>query len=71
MAEQLILVTNQHTVVLDYLTMCQIVGPACCHYLNYDGVLQVKHGIEQARRLTEEYRKANSQEDWNPNWPDW
>lgn len=34
MAEQLILVTNQHAMVLDYLTasqgMCQIVGPAGC-----------------------------------------
>lgn len=76
MAEQLILVTNQHAMVLDYLTasqggMCQIVGPACCHYLNYDGVLQVKHDIEQARKLKEEFRKANSQDDWNPKWPEW
>lgn len=33
---QLVLVANQHTVVLDYLTaaqggMCQVAGPACCH----------------------------------------
>lgn len=36
---QLILVTNQHALVLDYLTasqggMCQIVGPACRHYID-------------------------------------
>lgn len=62
--QQLILVTNQHAMVLDYLTasqggLCQVVGPACCHYLNSDGVFQIQHDIEQARKVKEEFRKRH------------
>ncbi|XP_075718517.1 uncharacterized protein LOC142759807 [Rhinoderma darwinii] len=76
LTRQLITVTNQHTLVLDYLTasqggMCQIVGPACCHYIDPQGTVQIKHDIEQAKQLKEEFRKANSEEDWNLDWPDW
>lgn len=44
--------------VFDYLTasqggLCQVVGPACCHYINSDGVLQIQHDIEQARKVKE------------------
>lgn len=58
--QQLILVTNQHAMVLDYLTasqggLCLVVGPACCHYLNSYGVLQIQHDIEQARKVKEEF----------------
>lgn len=74
MTEQLILVINQHTDVLDYLTasqggMCQIVGPACCHYVDSSGSLQVKHDLEQAKRLKKEFRKAHYEED--SQWPEW
>lgn len=36
---QIVLVTNPHTLVLDYQTeeqggMCKMVGPACCHYID-------------------------------------
>ncbi|KAG8536758.1 hypothetical protein GDO81_025727 [Engystomops pustulosus] len=39
---QLIVVTNQHTLVLDYITasqggMCQVIGPTCCHYIDPQG----------------------------------
>lgn len=58
--QQLIIVTNQHAMVLDYLTasqggLCQVVGPACCHYLNSDGVFQIQHDMEQARKVKEEF----------------
>lgn len=73
---QLILVTNQHTVVLDYLTaaqggMCQIVGPACCHYIDDSGTVLVQHDLERAKKLKEDFRKENSEDDWNLNWPSW
>lgn len=76
LTQRLILVTNQHAVVLDYVTasqggLCQIVGPACCHFLNFDEVLQVQHDIEQAKKLKEVFRRTHSQEDWNPNLPEW
>ncbi|CAN2387650.1 hypothetical protein PRIEUP_LOCUS11969, partial [Pristimantis euphronides] len=74
---QLVLVTNQHAVVLDYLTasrggMYQVVGPACCHYIDPKGLMKVTYDIEQARKLKEEFRKAYSGMDLQlPEWLSW
>lgn len=73
---QLVLVTNQHTVVLDYLTaaqggMCHIVRPACCHYVDNRGLLRIKQDLEQATQLKERFKEANSEPDWSLRWPDW
>ncbi|XP_040289706.1 uncharacterized protein LOC121002335 [Bufo bufo] len=61
---QLIIVTNQHTLVLDYLTskdggMCQIVGTACCHYINPQGNLQVKAGLEKMSEIRDKWLEAH------------
>ncbi|XP_077123761.1 uncharacterized protein LOC143781145 [Ranitomeya variabilis] len=53
---QLIIVTNQHTIVLDYLTakeggMCQIIGPTCCNYIDPAGNLQIKASIDKIGEL--------------------
>ncbi|XP_073506907.1 uncharacterized protein [Phyllobates terribilis] len=61
---QLIIVTNQHTLVLDYLTasqggICQVIGPACCHYIDPDSTIWLKTKMENIRKLREEYNKHN------------
>lgn len=65
---QLVLVTNQHTVVLDYLKaaqggMCQIVGPACCYYVDDKGIVNIKWDLEQAEQVKEHFREANTEPD--------
>ncbi|XP_073508222.1 syncytin-2-like [Phyllobates terribilis] len=68
---QLIIVMNQHTLVLDYLTaaqggMCQIIGPACCHYIDNSSVLTLKHKLEDVVKLRRLYDEANlkNQDSW-------
>ncbi|XP_073528953.1 uncharacterized protein [Phyllobates terribilis] len=61
---QLIIVASQHTLVLDYLTaaqggMCQVIGPACCHYIDPDSTIRLKTKMEDIRKLKEEYNKHN------------
>ncbi|XP_073525221.1 uncharacterized protein [Phyllobates terribilis] len=61
---QLIIVASQHTLVLDYLTaaqggMCQVIGPACCHYIDPDSTIRLKTKMEDIRKLREEYNKHN------------
>ncbi|XP_073437677.1 endogenous retrovirus group PABLB member 1 Env polyprotein-like isoform X1 [Dendrobates tinctorius] len=74
---QLIVITNQHSMVLDYLTasqggFCQVVGPACCHYIDPSGLMRVTHDIEQARLIKEGIRKVNALEDLPfPEWLAW
>ncbi|XP_075120523.1 uncharacterized protein LOC142194970 isoform X1 [Leptodactylus fuscus] len=60
--KQLITVTNQHTIVLDYITaaqggMCQIVGPTCCHYVDTEGVVQITAGLDKLAQLREKHDK--------------
>ncbi|KAM4031868.1 endogenous retrovirus group 3 member 1 Env polyprotein-like [Anomaloglossus baeobatrachus] len=62
--QQLIIVTNQHTLVLDYLTaaqggMCQIIGPACCHYIDPKGQLQLRAKLNDIQKLRDKYQKDN------------
>lgn len=76
MLDQIALVMNQHTLVLDYLTaaqggMCQIVGPACCHYVNNSSVVQIRADVQEAQDMIEEYRKKHYEQEWNPDWPEW
>ncbi|KAM3936974.1 uncharacterized protein RB166_002689 [Leptodactylus fuscus] len=61
---QLIIVTNQHILVLDYVTeaqdgMCQVVGPTCCHYINPEGNIKGKQKLEDIYKQREEYEKEN------------
>ncbi|XP_073430116.1 uncharacterized protein [Dendrobates tinctorius] len=61
---QLIIVTNQHTIVLDYLTaaqggMCQVIGPACCHYIDPNSTIKLKLKKEDVQRLRDQYDKDN------------
>lgn len=76
MLDQIALVVNQHTLVLDYLTaaqggMCQVVGPACCHYVDNSSVVQIRADVQEAQDMIEKYRKEHVEQDWNPSWPDW
>lgn len=76
MLDQIALVVNQHTLVLDYLTaaqggMCQIVGPACCHYVDNSSTVQIRADVHEARQMIEKFRKENVGKDWNPDWPEW
>lgn len=71
---QVIIVENQHAVILDYLTaaqggLCQIVGPSCCHYINSQGMFRVSHDLQQANKLKEGYREAHQKLD--ESWPEW
>lgn len=70
LTEQLVLITNQYATVFYYWKayqggMCQLVGPACYHYIDPSGLMQVKHDLEQARKLKEEFRKANWKDAWD------
>ncbi|XP_056419281.1 syncytin-A-like [Hyla sarda] len=61
---QLMIVTNQHAIVLDYLTaaqggMCQIIGPTCCHYIDTSGTIQMHHQLENIQKLRDKYAKDN------------
>ncbi|XP_073435450.1 syncytin-A-like [Dendrobates tinctorius] len=61
---QLIIATNQHTIVLDYLTaaqggMCQVIGPACCHYIDPNSIIKLKLKIEDVQKLRDQYDKDN------------
>ncbi|XP_075140935.1 endogenous retrovirus group PABLB member 1 Env polyprotein-like [Leptodactylus fuscus] len=63
---QLIVVTNQHTLVLDYITasqggMCQIVGPTCCHYIDPEGNIQTQKRTQDIYKMREQYQKENSE----------
>ncbi|XP_056416440.1 syncytin-A-like [Hyla sarda] len=63
---QLMIVTNQHAIVLDYLTaaqggMCQIIGPTCCHYIDTPSTIQMHHQLESIQKLREQYTKDNDQ----------
>ncbi|XP_075720533.1 uncharacterized protein LOC142761223 [Rhinoderma darwinii] len=63
---QLIVVANQHTIVLDYLTasqggMCQIVGPACCHYIDPAGSLRIKASITKVADFREKWLKEHKE----------
>ncbi|KAM4048224.1 uncharacterized protein ACNLHF_011136 isoform 1-T3 [Anomaloglossus baeobatrachus] len=62
--KQLIVVTNQHTIVLDFVTakdggMCQIIGPACCHYIDPAGNLQVRADIQKTSELRDKWLKEH------------
>ncbi|XP_075122530.1 uncharacterized protein LOC142196211 [Leptodactylus fuscus] len=68
---QLIIVTNQHTLVLDYVTaaqggMCQVVGPTCCHYIDPEGNIKGKQELENIYKLREEYEKevGKNEDSW-------
>ncbi|XP_075137728.1 uncharacterized protein LOC142213309 [Leptodactylus fuscus] len=68
---QLIIVTNQHTLVLDYVTaaqggMCQVVGPTCCHYVDPEGNIKGKQELEDIYKLREEYEKkvVQNEDSW-------
>ncbi|XP_075190670.1 endogenous retrovirus group PABLB member 1 Env polyprotein-like [Anomaloglossus baeobatrachus] len=57
---QLIIVTNQHTLVLDYLTaaqggMCQVVGPSCCHYIDPKGTLRAQASLTEIQKLRKKH----------------
>ncbi|XP_069599234.1 endogenous retrovirus group PABLB member 1 Env polyprotein-like [Ranitomeya imitator] len=63
---QLIIVTNQHTLVLDYLTasqggMCQIIGPTCCHYIDPNSTMSMRFKLKDVQRLRDQYDKDNDQ----------
>lgn len=64
MLDQIALVLNQHTLVLDYLTaaqggMCQIVDPACCHYVDNSSTVQIRADVHEARQMIEKFRWLN------------
>ncbi|KAM4040851.1 syncytin-1-like isoform 1-T3 [Anomaloglossus baeobatrachus] len=75
--KQLIIITNQHSMVLDYLTassggFCQVVGPSCRHFINPEGLMQVTHDINQAERLKKGFKEANALGELPfPSWLSW